>query len=385
MGDDPLLAGMLLLPANKSQETKLYWLPKNALISTLMLGAVAFSQGVHAQYATTTLGTLGGAESSALGLNDHGEVVGTSAINAQGWLHAFLWSNGKMQDLGTVGNNRDSAAVAINNSGVIVGNSGDSAFIYANGTISQVYGDGPNKVELTGINNSGVVVGTAFVNVDGFQNNQYRASTWFNGYRTDLGIIPSASSSAQGSVGKAINDKNQVVGQSYDNRSRSFLYETGEMQLVNSVWSLSTTSFATGINNKGSIIGYFGSFQNRSYSYLLRSGIVELFQGMAIDINDNDEVLVETGYDGYVYINGSYNFLSSLPEVKAAGWDNFRPSAINNIGQIAGSAWIKEKGAYSAALLSPIQQVPEASAEVLALFGVGVVIVYSRRKKSAYN
>jgi probable HAF family extracellular repeat protein len=351
-----------------------------------VLCPMLFSTFASAQYVATKLGTLGGPGSSAIGLNDLGQVVGSAQINAQGWGHAFVWTNGKMQDLGTVDGNIDSYAVAINNFGVIVGNSGDSGFIYSNGSLSPVYG--PNKVELTGVNNDGVVVGTALVNVVGQQNSEYRASTWFNGYRTDLGIIPSASYSAKGSVGMGINDNNQVVGQSYDDTSRSFLYENGTMRKIyDASWGTSASSFAVGINTKGSIIGFFHNYLNNGnyFPYLLRNGVTEVLQGRVIDINDNDEVLGEIGEAGYIYANGKYTFLSTLPEVIAAGWTYFRPAAINNVGQIAGSTWVKENGAYTAALLSPIQQVPEASAEVLALFGVGVVIVYSRRKKSAYN
>jgi len=71
--------------------------------------------------------------SDALGVNDTGTAVGYGRPD----LHAFLYSNGKMVDLGTFGGN-NSLALAINNSGQVVGWSVTSAgathaFLYSNG------------------------------------------------------------------------------------------------------------------------------------------------------------------------------------------------------------------------------------------------------------
>ena len=55
--------------------------------------AVRFRRG-----GVQNLGTLGNRPSSALGINDSGSIVGTSAITG-GMMHAFLWRNGRMLDL----------------------------------------------------------------------------------------------------------------------------------------------------------------------------------------------------------------------------------------------------------------------------------------------
>ena len=49
-----------------------------------------------------------------------GEVVGWSAYDASGDMHAFLYSNGKMTDLGTLGG-ACSYGYGINASGEVVG------------------------------------------------------------------------------------------------------------------------------------------------------------------------------------------------------------------------------------------------------------------------
>lgn len=80
---------------------------------------------VHAIFGTVEegmidLGTLGGENSYAAGLNDSAQVVGYSQVD-QRVSHAFLWDAAHgMRDLGTLGGDR-SKAHDINNSGQVVG------------------------------------------------------------------------------------------------------------------------------------------------------------------------------------------------------------------------------------------------------------------------
>ena len=45
------------------------------------------------------MGTLGGQESAAYGINNQGDIVGASATLYDPFMHAFLWRKGKMIDL----------------------------------------------------------------------------------------------------------------------------------------------------------------------------------------------------------------------------------------------------------------------------------------------
>src|SRR6516162_1289597 len=82
--------------------------------------AVSANSGNHAYLwqggIWTNLGTLGGGSSNPGGINDQGQVVGTS-VTASGAYHAFLWQGGVMSDLGTLGG--ASGASAINNQGQV--------------------------------------------------------------------------------------------------------------------------------------------------------------------------------------------------------------------------------------------------------------------------
>jgi probable HAF family extracellular repeat protein len=87
------------------------------------------------------IGTLGGRGSAALGINDKGQVVGVSNIatdppapaSTGSYLtfepgHAFLYQNGKMQDLGTLPGFTNSGANGINAKGEIVGSVSNAGY-----------------------------------------------------------------------------------------------------------------------------------------------------------------------------------------------------------------------------------------------------------------
>ncbi len=134
----------------------------------LALGGVANAWG-QVQYAVTDLGTLpGGSSSFAYGINNSGQIVGDAYANGTALQHAFLYSGGSMQDLGTLGG-QESYAYGINDSGLIVGYSdisdgGDDAFLYNHGTMEDLNNliasdSGWTLEEATGINVSGQICG----------------------------------------------------------------------------------------------------------------------------------------------------------------------------------------------------------------------------------
>ena len=92
--------------------------PAWALLSILTL--LALAAPLHAQfYAVSDLGTFGGTNGMAYGINNHEQIVGT-AQTAMGNYHAFMFDGGRMTDLGTMGGS-NSWAYGINDTGWMVG------------------------------------------------------------------------------------------------------------------------------------------------------------------------------------------------------------------------------------------------------------------------
>jgi probable HAF family extracellular repeat protein len=122
----------------------------------------------------TDLGTLGGDETgdrNGFGarngaLNEHDQVVGGSFTSPTGNRHAFLWSEGTMRDLGTLGGDY-SFALDVNDLGEVVGWSetadGEThAFLWRDGTMTDLGAllpDPTRPSQATEINNRGQVLG----------------------------------------------------------------------------------------------------------------------------------------------------------------------------------------------------------------------------------
>lgn len=116
----------------------------------------------------TRLGTPGGQYSSAHAINEWGDVVGTSHT-ADGEVHAFLWRDGVMMDLGALA--ADSRAFAINDLGHVVGYASvpkgqyfeTHAVLWTSGVITDLSKGGGNDWAMlhfaNGIDSDGRIVG----------------------------------------------------------------------------------------------------------------------------------------------------------------------------------------------------------------------------------
>ena len=161
------------------------------------------------------LGTLGGAEAAAFGVNNEGQVVGWSLVHEGSRRHAFVWTDGGMVDLGVLDGDEESTARAINDNGGIVGTSESNVvagsgdyrpFVYRDGTMRELESLGGPGGWAAAINASDMIIGYAWD-----ESGRERAVIW-----TDGGVAFIGSGSArdrQRPLG--INADGGVVGLEY--------------------------------------------------------------------------------------------------------------------------------------------------------------------------
>ena len=171
----------------KSGFIKNVWL----FIIFVLVGFVASTPASGKKYTITDLGTLGGKELSAqaMAINNLRQVVGWSYVSREpDVVHAFLWENGKMRDLGTIGESA-SYALGINNLGQVAGYTSLGNFSCAlwESININILGSGI----AYGINDNKQVVGDTndFGGTRGF--------IWENGIMTNLSTLGGPSSSLE--------------------------------------------------------------------------------------------------------------------------------------------------------------------------------------------
>jgi len=309
--------------------------------------------------ATDNLGTLGGLNSQATGINASGQVVGSSQLDPSSPLsadpatRAFRFSGGTMTNLGTLGGTT-SVGNAINASGQVVGSSetaaGDTrAFrTAANGLItlgSDLGTLGGLNSQAFGINASGQVVGsseTAAGDTRAFR-------TAANGLITPgigLGTLGGTFSQANG-----INDSGQVVGFAETAGGQFRAFRTTAGGDINAASDLGTLggldSQAFAINALGQVVGSSETAAGESRAFLFDAG-------------------------------GLFDLNTRLAS-SATGLILTDARGINDLGQIV--AFGRDSRGFTRSVL--LTAVPEPGSVTLAASGVLVLLGYGWRRRRA--
>lgn len=335
-----------------------------------------------ASYAITDLGKMLGATfSEAFAINASGVVVGTWEKPGSGDLHAFIFANGRVTDLGSFGE-VGALATGINDANTVAGSleSGASlvTFLDKAGTMSQIAGITVSEGHVS-INDLNEVLGYSTATDD--------ATIAVGGKIVDLGSL-----AGHGSVGMGLNNSGAVVGYSNTGATvtstgtvpfgpaasaplavaHAFLFQNGKMTGVVTLGG--TDAVATALNSAGVMVGYSqtkGDLATDVFSYA-NGKIHDLGapkgsnDAWATAINASDVVVgdfrvspTSTTQHAFIYVNGTMTDLNALIP-KNSGYTLIDATAINNNGQIVANA-INRSGQEEAVLLTPAATTPKTA------------------------
>jgi len=359
------------------------------------LALLALTGSVRAQwYAVTDLGTLGGTNCLAYGINNHEQIVGASQT-ARGNYHGFMFYDGWMMDVGTLGGS-NSWCYGVNDDGWMVGTAdlpwtNMHAFVRTNALLGFGMMDlgtlGGSNSAAWMINLHGEMVGWA-ATTDGSHHAFFMTNFW-PGWMMDLGTAGGTNSEAY-----CINSDGMVVGgaRMWDGSVEPILttnaiYGSGSMMtmgmggmgaLGGQSWFVNDLGNTAGqaempdgnhhafITASGGMmgrmeldLGTLGGTNSVAYS-LNNSGIAV---GMAELSNGAHHAFMATSVMG-----GSWHMtdLNGLVPT-GSGWELMEARGINSAGQITG--WGMHDGRTNGFLLTPV------SAPVIMTAGPSAQIV----------
>ena len=352
------------------------------------------------------LGTLGGNHSAGTAINSRGQVVGF-ALNATPdplsffefglangtQTRAFLWQDGVMQDLGTLGG-PDALAAFVNDRGQVAGASyTDSVvnpatgvptvdpFLWQNGMMMDLGGlGGTNSGMVNGLNNRGQVVGAS--NLAGDQT--FHPFLWTKpGPMQDLGTFGGSGAAS------AINDAGEVVGSANfagDQAGHAFLWKKGNMMDLGTVDG-DTCSVASANNAEGQIVGMsFNCDYSTQHAVLWQNGQIidlntlispnsALYLTRALAINDRGEIAgIGNPPDCFFDPGCGHAFLlipcdENHPGIEGCDYDFVDPAAVANTIRPAQTTQTPAAGASNAKL---------SSVEMMARYGSLIASRYRR-------
>jgi probable HAF family extracellular repeat protein len=317
------------------------------------------------KYRIVDLGHLpGGLGSYATAINKSGQIAGFDYFNYENNTisvpRAFLYDDGRIVDLGTLGGVA-SAATGINVHGHVVGSASIAsdpyfsrhAFFY-DGTMHDVGTLGGSTSEALRINKTDQVVGYARLN--DFVSHAFL----YDGSIHDLGTLREMTNSQANDI----NDQGQIVGVSWDSNTvptnfRAFLYD-GTFHDLGTLGG--STSIAAAINNKGVVVGTSQILSGVNHAFLYDGSMHDLGSfadgiTFANAINKRGQVVgswatydaqgSQKGLGAFLYQEGTLYDLMALLDSGGDEWVQLiEAAAINNSGQIVG-AGIKTDGVHA--------------------------------------
>ncbi len=361
-------------------------------------------QGSGARYHLVKFASsLGGTVSRGTAINNRGWVAGFSNQPGNQTRHAALWRNGSIEDLHTLGGPNSSVVwPGINDRGMVVGIAETAeldtlheewsctaflptvtgricrGFVWDDGVMTGLPTLGGNQGFAASVNDRGQIVGWAETPVRDPTCNipqvlQFRAVLWEpkKGRKRELPPFPGDSTSAA----TGINERGQVVGISGDcdvavgrfSARHAVLWEGGR---VKDIGNLGGSSWHTpvAINERGDIVGFSnppdagdGSFIAHAFLWTRRHGIRDLgtldsdLTSQANSINSRGQVVgVSSGS-----VNRAFLWDGAMRNLNQLMGPDFADSLvsaqdINDAGQITGRVFERSTGKTLVFVATPI-------------------------------
>lgn len=265
------------------------------VLLTIGFGGQCADTAPRRRYQIIYLHTPVGGWSYAAAINNRGQVVG-SMYSSDGSSRAFLWEQGRVRELGSLGGN-DSEALSVNDQGIVVGQARAAdgtwrAGAWRGGEVINLDPDSPFGSIAYDINKHGDVVGAVLTAQEETRGSPSSAVLWRRGQLIDLGTFGDAWAEAI-----AINDRSEVL---VETETGASVWSEGRVRRVPRLMRVHD------LNNRGQVAGdvrvagsaqpfLAGRSRARRLPTLYRSGH---YSGRAYGINDRGEVVGRSGEAG---------------------------------------------------------------------------------------
>jgi probable HAF family extracellular repeat protein len=351
----------------------------------------------HTYYSVKDLGTLGGTGAVAEGISDRNWIVGTSNLAGDQSGHAYLWRDGVMTDLGTLGGPNSSEQLPVKDDrGLIAGWAETSntdplgedfcgfgtgltclGFLWQNGVMTPLPTLGGNNGKALGVNNHGQVVGytensTRDPTCIPPQLLDFEAVIWGpkSGEIHELFPLPGDTEAAA----FGISDKGQAVGASGVCSNGSLPIHAVLWQKDGKVKNLGSlggvlNSLPWAINSRGQVVGQSnlaGDTTVHAFLWTEDNGMQDLgtvpgdSASLSFGINDKGQVVGGSCIDpsfnncrAFLWQDGVMTDLNTLVKPGSTSLYLFFGNDINSQGEIAAYAFDQSNGEFRAAVAIP--------------------------------